>query len=115
MKTPKNQTGFRGLRSLALFTACASLLMGCASQGSGSARLPSSTDTAARSAKSEPVRYVEVTGSRIPIRVQGKIKASDLPVNLTVVDPEDPMNRGNVSTLDSLTRNPWASRGYRGY
>lgn len=95
-----------------------SLVAGCAHQGGhASATVPpgKAASSPAAKSKSKPARYVEVTGSRIPVRVEGEVRKSDLPMNLTVVDPEDPMYRGDVSPLDSLTRNPWASRGYRGY
>jgi hypothetical protein len=116
MKTMSRPPRAASLGSLVLPGICALLVAGCAHQGShGSAAAPPGKNTSVPTAKSEPARYVEVTGSRIPVRVEGEVRNADLPVNLAVVDPEDPMYRGDLSPLDSLTRNPWASRGYRGY
>lgn len=116
MKTTSRPPRGRNLPSLVLLLVGVSLAAGCAHQGGhASATAPAGKTATSQVAKSKPVRYVEVTGSRIPVRIEGEVKNSDLPMNLTVVDPEDPMNRGDVSPLDSLTRNPWASRGYRGY
>ncbi|MBE7501968.1 MAG: hypothetical protein HS113_17065 [Verrucomicrobiales bacterium] len=116
MKTTGRPPRARHLPTLVLLLVGVSLVAGCAHQGSQtSAATPPAKGASPAVAKAKPVRYVEVTGSRIPVRVEGEVRNSDLPMNLTVVDPEDPMNRGDISPLDSLTRNPWASRGYRGY
>lgn len=116
MKTTSRPPRGRNLPALVLLLVGVALAAGCAHQGGhASATAPPGKNPGAQVARSKSVRYVEVTGSRIPVRIEGEVKNSDLPMNLTVVDPEDPMNRGDVSPLDSLTRNPWASRGYRGY
>jgi hypothetical protein len=102
------------LSGAGLFAAIA-LLAGCATSHPTNAAAGSSQRDRAGSAKAGSVRYVEYTGSRIPVRVTGDLRASDLAVNMNVVDPNDPINKGDPTPLDSLARAPWASPGYRGY
>ena len=102
------------LSVVALVGAVSLVTLGCASTARQSAGTPRSVAAAKRSADSTEVRYVEVTGSRIPVKVTGKAASGDLPVNLAVVDPESAMNQGYATPLDMLMKNPWASRGYRG-
>jgi hypothetical protein len=102
------------LSIVALMGAVSLFTLGCASTARQSAGAPGSVAAAKRSADSTEVRYVEVTGSRIPVKVTGKAASGDLPVNLAVVDAESPMNQGYATPLDMLMKNPWASRGYRG-
>ena len=102
------------LSVVALVGAVSLFTLGCASTARQSAAAPGSVAAAKQSADSTEVRYVEVTGSRIPVKVTGKATGGDLPVNLAVVDPESAMNQGYATPLDMLMKNPWASRGYRG-
>jgi hypothetical protein len=113
----KPANAYRYLPKLSLVTllgAISLITIGCANTTRQSAAAPRTATAQKRSADSTEVRYVEVTGSRIPVKVKGKAKGSDLPVNLTVVDPESAMNQGYATPMDMLMKNPWASRGYRG-
>ena len=104
----------RVLTSTALLAAVA-LLAGCASSQPSTAAAGRSSRERTATAGAAHVRSVEYTGSRIPARVTGKLKASDLAVNMNVVDPNSPMNQGHPTLLDTLTTTPWAYPGYRGY
>jgi hypothetical protein len=91
------------------------VLVGCATNTRQTAQSTTPKRTGVQaSAPESQVRYIEVTGSRIPVKVQGKTRNGDLPVNLAVVDPETSINRGHPTTLDMLLGTPWVSQGYRG-
>jgi len=63
----------------------------------------------------DQVKYVEVTGSRIPVAVKpGERAASATHLNVRVVDPSATENRGYGSSLEMLMRNPAINSGYRG-
>lgn len=108
----------RILATLALATALGTVSLvtiGCASTSRESSAVSRSRTAQSRADDSQEVRYVQVTGSHIPIKVKGKPTSADLPGNLTVVDPESSMNQGYLSPMDMLMKNPWASTGYRGH
>ena len=95
--------------------AAVALLAGCASSQPSTAAAGRPPRERTATAGTAPVRYIEYTGSRIPVRVTGKLKSSDLAVNMNVVDPDSPINQGHPVLLDTLTSAPWAYPGYRGY
>lgn len=102
------------LRIAVLTAAVAGLAVGCASTTHESAAKPRATLAQKPTSKSEQVRYVEVTGSRIPVKVVGDSLGSELPMNLVVMDMDSTMNQGYPTPLDAVVKNTWASPGIRG-
>ncbi len=99
---------------MAALGALAMFAVGCSSSTGKSSRAVSPVFAQAKARQAESVRYVTVTGSNIPVRIEGKGSKADMPLNLTVVDPDTSINRGHPTPLDMLGNSPWASRGYRG-
>lgn len=63
----------------------------------------------------KPAKYIEVTGSRIPVRVTPGQSRPPTMQNVMVIDPEAAENKGYVSVMEMLSRNTSISRGIRGY